>query len=359
VTVLVALLCLVAGCTASGPEGQPEATRSASASIVDLERAVEDYIATGSVTLRTINSVVVDVDGVKQLELYRNGGGPNHYSHVWSVTKSVVSTLVGIAIAEGKISSLDATLPELLPDHAAQMSADQRRITLRQLLSMSAGISDEHNGPVPRDGKVASILELPLQAASGTQFIYSDPGAQLVSAIVAEATGMTTLDYARVKLFAPLGISSTPAYTEVASWVRLEPGYIKSFETADFAWVVTEDGTTNGCCGLKLKPADMLKIGRLYLDHGQWEGRQILPAEWVQLATTPSASNSDYGLFWWLEILGVHRAFAAEGRGGQLIAVVPETRMVITVSTTPTEEMELSADDIIYMINSVITPLPR
>ena len=113
------------------------------------------------------------------------------------------------------------------------------------------------------------------------------------------------------------------------------------------------------CCGLKLKPADMLKIGRLYLDHGQWEGRQILPAEWVQLATTPSGSNSEYGLFWWLEILGAHGAFAAEGRGGQLIAVVPETRMVITVSTTPTKEMELSARDVIYMINSVITPLPR
>ena len=359
VTVFVVLLCLVTGCTASGPERQPEATHSVSVSTVDLERAVEDYIATGSVTLRTINSVVVDVDGVRQVELYRNGGGPNHYSHVWSVTKSVVSTLVGIAIAEGKISSLDATLPELLPDHAAQMSADQRSITLRQLLSMSAGISDEHDGPMSRDGKVASILELPLQADPGTQFNYSDPGAQLVSAIVAEATGMTTLDYARAKLFGPLGISSTPAYTEVASWIRLGPGYPKAFETADFAWAVTEDGTTNGCCMLKLKPADMVKIGRLYLDRGQWEGRQILPAEWVQLATTPSGTNSEYGLFWWLALLGEHRAFAAEGRGGQLIAVVPETQMVITVSTTPTEDMELSPDDVIYMINTTITPLPH
>ena len=110
---------------------------------------------------------------------------------------------------------------------------------------------------------------------------------------------------------------------------------------------------------LKLKPADMVKIGRLYLDRGQWEGRQILPAEWVQLATTPSGTNSEYGLFWWLAILGEHRAFAAKGRGGQIIAVVPETQMVITVSTTPTEDMELLPDDVIYMINTVITPLPR
>ena len=164
--------------------------------------------------------MVVEVDGIRQLELYRDGGGPNHYSHVWSVTKSVVSTLVGIAIAEGKISSLDATLPELLPDNAAQMSHDQRSITLRQLLTMSAGFSDEMGGPQLSDAKVASILKLPLEVTPGTRFIYSDPGAQLVSAIVTEATGMTTLDYARAKLFGPLGINSTPAYTGVAFGIR-------------------------------------------------------------------------------------------------------------------------------------------
>jgi hypothetical protein len=81
------------------------------------------------------------------------------------------------------------------------MSADQRSVTLRQMLTKSAGFSDGHGNRSPNDGKVASILNLPLQAAPGTQFIYSDPEAQLVSAIVAEPTGMTTLDYARAKLF--------------------------------------------------------------------------------------------------------------------------------------------------------------
>jgi CubicO group peptidase (beta-lactamase class C family) len=353
VTVLVAMLCMVAGCTALGPEQQPEATHSASPSPIELERAIGDYIANGSVALGTINSVVVEIDGIRQLELYRNGGGPNHYSHVWSVTKSVVSTPVGIAIAEGKISSLDATLPELLPDNAAQMSPDQRSITLRQVLTMSAGFSDEIGGPQLRDAKVASILKLPLEATPGTRFIYSDPGAQLVSAIVTEATGMTTLDYARAKLFGPLGINSTPAYTGVALWQRI--GHDEALEAADFAWAVTEDGINNGCCTLKLKPADMQKIGRLHLDHGQWKGRQLLPAEWVQLATTPSETIREYGLFWWLESLGGRQAFAAEGRGGQLIAVVPGTRTVITVSTTPAQDLELSANDVIYMINTLIT----
>lgn len=74
------------------------------------------------------------------MALYRNGGGPNHYSHVWSVTKSIVSTLVGIAIGEHKISGLDATLAELLPDHVGGMSPAQRSATLRELLTMSAGV---------------------------------------------------------------------------------------------------------------------------------------------------------------------------------------------------------------------------
>jgi CubicO group peptidase (beta-lactamase class C family) len=72
-------------------------------------------------------------------------------------------------------------------------------------------------------------------------------------------------------------------------------------------------------------------------------------------AITPSENSSEYGLFWWLESLGGRQAFAAEGRGGQLIALLPDTRMVITVSTTPTQDMELSADDVIYMINTLIT----
>jgi CubicO group peptidase (beta-lactamase class C family) len=100
-------------------------------------------------------------------------------------------------------------------------------------------------------------LNVPLQATPGTQFIYSDPEAHLVSAIVAEPTGMTTLDYARAKLFGPLGISSTPAYTKVAAWNRVDVGspYMEPFDAADFAWAITEDGISNGCCMLKLKPA--------------------------------------------------------------------------------------------------------
>jgi CubicO group peptidase (beta-lactamase class C family) len=198
---------------------------------------------------------------------------------------------------------------------------------------------------------------MPLRSKPGEEFLYSDPDAQLVSAIVTEATGMSTLDYARVKLFDPLGIASAPAYTSVEPWNRIDvtENTGKPFERAGFAWAVAEDGVTNGCCMLKLKPADMQKIGQLYLSGGQWQGRQIVPADWIRQATSPSPTEASYGMFWWLASLGGRQAFAAEGRGGQLIAVVPETRTVITVSTTPLPGTELAADDVIYMINSLIT----
>jgi CubicO group peptidase (beta-lactamase class C family) len=107
---------------------------------------------------------------------------------------------------------------------------------------------------------------------------------------------MTTLDYARKKLFGPLGIRSTPAYTEVVAWGRIdiESPQMEAIDNAEFAWAVTEDGFSNGCCMLKLKPEDMVKIGRLYLDRGQWDGRPSgcnRPLHRVRLAATTGCSG--------------------------------------------------------------------
>jgi CubicO group peptidase (beta-lactamase class C family) len=100
------------------------------------------------------------------------------------------------------------------------------------------------------------------------------------------------------------------------SWNRfgVEPDSSEAFDAADFAWAVTEDGITNGCCMLKLTPSDMVKIGRLYLDVGRWQGQQIVLAEWVQLATTPSDTNNQYGLFdGWRPSAGARRSPRRDG----------------------------------------------
>ena len=157
------------------------------AAALDHEFASDEY--TG------LASVIVLADGRTAYERYY-GSVATHHHHVWSVTKSIISTLVGIAIGEGKIPGVDATLAQLLPDHAEEMTPGVAGITLEQLLTMTAGLADDLPSS---DDAVASILTK--QAlAPGTEFSYANNGAHLVAAILVEATGIPLLEYARARL---------------------------------------------------------------------------------------------------------------------------------------------------------------
>jgi len=127
-----------------------------------------------------------------------------------------------------------------------------------------------------------------------------------VSAIVSEATGMMTLKYARAKVFTPLGIARPRRTPPVAAWDRIgvKPGYSRPFDTADFAWAVTENRITNGCCMLKLKLDDTQRSAACTSIRGRLDGQQLLPADWVELATTASETSGEYASFWWLENAG-------------------------------------------------------
>ncbi|HEY5981296.1 MAG TPA: serine hydrolase, partial [Microlunatus sp.] len=195
------------------------------------------------------------------------------------------------------------------------------------------------------------ILALDLQAAPGEQFIYSNAGAHLVSAILTEAAGEPVLDYARRALFGPLGVSTEPAYT------GYEPGTgSAAFEAAGFAWATDPDGIQNGCCMLKLTADDLVALGQLYLDQGQVAGQEIVPADWVTASTRPSAANVDYGYLWYRGHIRGTPAFAASGFPSQLIVVVPDRRAVITVATVGTDQAALEFEDAIAMIDEVIAP---
>ena len=135
---ILVLAALVGGCTqASTPTPSPSLSHAVD--YAAMETAVEDKISSGSVRLSTINAVLVSVGGETKLAHYRNGSRPEDALHVWSVTNSVVSALIGIAIDEKIISGLDATLPELLPRYQKYLSTEEKSITLRQLMSMTAG----------------------------------------------------------------------------------------------------------------------------------------------------------------------------------------------------------------------------
>ena len=213
---------LIGGCTQT-----PTPSR-----IVDyaaMETAVEDKITSGSLSLSTINAVLVSVGGETKLAHYRNGSKPQDALHVWSVTKSVVSALIGIAIDEKIISGLDGTLLELLPRYQKYLTAEEKSITLRQLMSMAAGFPSDDPAPFEnihsvfkqRTDPIPMILTDGLDQPPGHVFSYSSRSSHLVSAVLREAlvrvdgdNPRTVLEYAREKLFDPLEIDSRGAREE-------------------------------------------------------------------------------------------------------------------------------------------------
>jgi CubicO group peptidase (beta-lactamase class C family) len=331
-----------------------------------MKTAIEDKVSSGSLTLSTIDAVLVSVGGETKLADYRNGSRPEDALHVWSVTKSVVSALIGIAIDENIISGLDATLPELLPRYQKYLTADERSITLRQLMSMTAGFPPDDPAPFKnihsvfeqRTDPIPMILTDGLDQPPGTFFSYSSRSSHLVSAALREAlvradgdNPRTVIEYAREKLFDPLEIDSSGAREERV--LLSDPAYDR---LTRFDWGTDAAGLHTACCLLRLRPADMIKFGELYLGGGIWHGKKILPTGWVQQSMTPSQLSQQYGLMWWLDIdTHGHTTWIARGTNGQLIAVVPEHQLVVTVGSVPTDDLGIDGD-LWTWINDVIVP---
>ena len=309
--------------------------------------------------LRPVRAVLVSVNGKTVLNLY-NDSNAAESEDVWSVTKSVVSILIGIAIDEGHLK-LDQTLADLLPKHAPNMSPDVAAVTLHQLLTMTAGFpGDGGDGfTLSADDVTETILRLGLINEPGATFGYSNSGAHIVTAVLANATGRSVLDYAREKLFDPLGIKSRPAYE------GFDAGEPKSdFDKPGFAWAADRQGVNTGCCLLKLTAPDMIKIGELYLNQGDWHGRRIVSEDWVRTSTKVHVTGEDaepgagYGYFWWLFNTAEEQPIvAAQGAFGQFIVIAPEHRLVIAVSTRDTGDPDISS--VGRIIDAIISPFEQ
>jgi CubicO group peptidase (beta-lactamase class C family) len=365
---LLAMLMVLAVLASCSSPAEPRSAPSPAMAALDyaaMETAIEDKITSGSLSLSTIHAVLVSVDGETKLAHYRSGSKPQDALHVWSVTKSVVSALIGIAIDEKIISGLDATLPELLPRYGKYLTADEKSITLRQLMSMTAGFPSEEPGDkiieraFERTDPIPAILTGGLQSSPGEVFSYSNPGSHLVSAVLREAlvradgdNPRTVLEYAREKLFDPLEIDSSGAQERHVSLG--DPAYdaLRRFD-----WGTDAAGLHSACCLLRLRPADMIKFGELYLGGGVWHGKEILPTGWVQQTMAPSELSSQYSLMWWLDSdVHGHQIWVARGHNGQLIAIVPEHRLVVAIGSVPTIDMATSVDAVWPLVNEVIVP---
>ncbi len=273
-------------------------------------REALDYIQQHHVD---IHSLLVVRNGYVILDAYFYPYKSNDPHDVASVTKSITSTLVGIAIDEGKIKSAQQPVVSFFPGNSvANVDDRKQRLTIEDLLTMSSGLQCE-----PRKNEltllemresnnwVKYMIDLPMAEQPGRKFVYCSGGMHLLSGIISQVNGQSADAFARRSLFKPLGIRTA-------------------------LWPADPQGVSYGWGDLHLHPRDMAKIGYLWLNRGGWNGKSIVSGDWMDRSTRASAANNDYGYGIWIKSgAGLYEAV---GRGGQRISVVPAKNIVVVMT---------------------------
>ncbi len=263
---------------------------------------------------------IFSVRALRQGELiahYNRKGYKGKARAIKSVTKSIISILYGIAIQRGELSDLDTPVITLFPEFES-LNKDPRfkSITLKNLLTMSSGLDCTDQRPrgfFSSNNWLKHYVSRPIKHQPGTKFQYSSASSHLLAACLYKITGLNNLDYARNYLFSPLGIASPK-------------------------WDHDKQGFYHGGFGLQMSPDDLIHIGMLYLNNGQFEGKQIVDADFLKTSTSfqinggfPEQNN--YGYHWWVDSLYGTDYFFAAGLGGQYLFVVPELELVMVITS--------------------------
>ncbi len=305
---------------------EPEAMGLRAEKLAELETLLRSR-------LRGVKGVVVVRKGYVVFEWYRAGCGSEDAHNVASVTKSVISALVGIALEAGYLRSVEQKVLELFPEYTADAGDFRKRnLTLRHLLTMTAPVAWRTGAwgyePLDRLRRqrdwVRFILDLLGRGGEPGRFQYSAVCPHLISAVITRTTGMSARELANDRLFRPLGIEEIPD-REMTSF-RNEDVFGKNVS----GWIKDPSGVTTGGWGLTMTPRDMARFGFLYLNRGRWDGQQIVPAQWIAESTAPNPN--DYGYYWWLRGSGPDVSYSAAGSGGNLICCVPGRDLVVAIA---------------------------
>jgi CubicO group peptidase (beta-lactamase class C family) len=277
-----------------------------------------------------IFSILVSKNGVLVYELYTSSLTRDDAHYLMSVTKSFTSALVGAAMDRGIVGPPDTPVADALPPSVFATDAAQARfgaVTIKDVLGMSAldaQVPPHRNLPEDQarerafwnsPNRTKFALTQALLPQPGVSFQYTDITPLIATGIVEYATQMTALEFAEQTLFGPMDFKNY-------EWMHEDTA-----------------GVDNGAYGLRLRPIDMQKFGILFLNHGSWQGRQLLPESWVNLSFSPWIKSSprlpqpNYGWYWWQFEYAPHwTAHVADGWKGQRIAVIPEQNMVVTMT---------------------------
>ncbi|MCG8605940.1 beta-lactamase family protein [bacterium] len=293
-----------------------------------LDRLGRDFESTFGGVIN--NSLLIARNGYLVYEQYFHGVDANDIHTMYSVTKSITSLLIGIAFDQHLVDSLDTPLPTLFPEYQPMQNAANGKndMTLRHILQMRTGIEwDEHSTPYtsaqnPTTALVNSpdwirfMLDLPLSSQPGMVYRYNSGATILLAGVLKNKTGLSANQFAENHLFSKLGIDN----------YRWDSG--------------NPNGISNTGWGLHLRPRDMVRIGLLVLNKGEWFGEQIVSKEWIESSSrrhSSFASGRGYGYQW---VIGpdvqvgenTYESFSANGWGGQRIIVIPELSMVVVTT---------------------------
>ncbi|MBU0476302.1 MAG: beta-lactamase family protein [Bacteroidetes bacterium] len=296
--------------------------------------------------IENLKSFVIYHNGKIIKEAFFNEGGSDVPHDVRSVTKSVISLLVGIAIDKGFIQSAEQPIGDYLRPIYSDISIEKANIKISHLLTMSSGIEwyelggIGYNDWITSSNQVQFVLDKPLSAQPGQIFNYNSGALHLLSVIISQASEMSTMDFARKYLFAPLDIGKRN-------------------------WSTDKQGYNNGSAGLQITPYDMVKIGQLILNGGEYNGKKIVSPEWIkQIRTSKISTNTSmpfangYSYCWWRGQNSKGNYSFANGYGGQFIVVVPNLELIVVAtnkwsgvsSTTANEQWYRTMDLIITKI---------
>lgn len=316
----------------SWPTSSPEEQGMDSARLASLLKVLRN-------DERNIHSLLIARHGVLVLEVYFPPFQHEALHNLYSCTKSVTSAAVGLALRDNLLETINTPASEYFPDLSLD-DENKRAITLRHLLTMSSGL--EWSEPLrsglsdiwsltDNDSPEEYFFSRPQAATPGNVFNYNTGGSHLLSMIVGRSSGGLAADYVERELFAPLGISS-------------------------YVWLKDTPGNTLGGTGLALSSVDLLRFGQLYLQNGAWNGRQILPEEWVRESTRAHIRVDEkvgYGYQWWVRPNGLYNAL---GWGGQEIIIAPAQDMVIVFTAGIRDAAWNTYDD---LLQKYILPAAR
>ena len=298
-----------------------------------------------------ITGIVVIKDKSLMYEKYFDGYTKDCTIHVASVTKSVISALIGIAIDKGHIKSIEQQVLEFFPKYIVKRNEKTiQNVTIRNMLTMTAPYKYKYE-PYTKVYTSADWVKAALDLLGGKSdigtFKYSTIGTHILSGIIKNATGQWVIDFATENLFKPLEIKS-PHNVFIQN---KEEHFAFLKDKYGSGWVVDPKGVNTAGWGLTLTAQDMAKIGELYLNDGLYNGKQIISSKWIKDSTKEHSRWGDlkYGYLWWI----VDDCYAALGDGGNIIFVNPKKKMIVAI----TSYFMPHARDRIELIRKHITPL--